>query len=270
MEEITLRVHAKINLTLEIKGVNKRGYHDLDMLCCSVSPYDTVRVCRAEKIKVTMDGAESGEENTAYRAASLIFGETGVALDVGIRKGIPVGAGMGGSSADASAVFFAAVKLGIISEETAKILCVKVGSDVAYMMRGGYCRLRGEGENITPLGEIDFRLAVVQKETGASTKQVYAGYDRTPVRGLGVQAVLRGERYYNVLENSAIALCPSVREVKDRLLRLYGNATMTGSGSAVFAVVTEETDEKILKEKFSDCTFAEIVKTVPRGIEIVG
>ena len=260
MEEITLRVHAKINLTLEIKGVNKRGYHDLDMLCCSVSPYDTVRVCRAEKIKVTMDGAESGEENTAYRAASLIFGG----------KGIPVGAGMGGSSADASAVFFAAVKLGIISEETAKILCVKVGSDVAYMMRGGYCRLRGEGENITPLGEIDFRLAVVQKETGASTKQVYAGYDRTPVRGLGVQAVLRGERYYNVLENSAIALCPSVREVKDRLLRLYGNATMTGSGSAVFAVVTEETDEKILKEKFSDCTFAEIVKTVPRGIEIVG
>lgn len=270
MEEITLKVHAKINLTLEIKGVNKRGYHDLDMLCCSVSPADEVRVCRAEKIRVVMDGAESGEENTAYRAALLIFAETGVALSVGIKKGIPVGAGLGGSSADASAVFFAAVKLGVTDEETARKLCVKVGSDVAYMMRGGYCRLQGEGEKITPLGEIDFSLAVVQKETGASTKEVYAGYDKAPVRGLGVQAVLRGERYYNVLESSAVALCPSVYEVKDRLLRLYGNATMTGSGSAVFAVVGEDEDERVLKEKFADCAFAEIVRTVPRGIEIVG
>ena len=269
MDEITLKVHAKINLTLEIKGVNKRGYHELDMLCCSVSPYDTVRVCRAEKVGVTMDGAESGAENTAYRAASLIFEETGVALEVEIKKGIPVGAGMGGSSADASAVFFAAVKLGIISQETADTLCVKVGSDVAYMMRGGYCRLRGEGEEITPLGEIDFSLAVVQKETGASTKEVYAGYDVAPHRGLGVDAVLRGERYYNVLERAAVTLCPSVYEVKDRLLRLYGNATMTGSGTAVFAIVGDDADEKVLKEKFADCAFAEIVKTVPRGIEIL-
>lgn len=270
MEKITVKVHAKINLTLEITGVNKRGYHELDMLCCSVSPCDEVRVYRAEKIKVIMDGAESGEENTAYRAASLILGETGEALGVEIKKGIPVGAGMGGSSADASAVFFAAVKLGIIDEEAAFRLCVKVGSDVAYMMKGGYCRLRGEGERITPLGEIDFSLAVVQKETGASTKDVYAGYDAAPRKGLGVDAVLRGERYYNVLERSAVEKCPSIYEVKDRLVRLYGNATMTGSGSAVFAVVGDGADERVLKEKFADCSFAEIVATVPCGIEIVG
>lgn len=267
MDEITVKVHAKINLTLEITGVNARGYHELDMLCCSVSLYDEVRVYRAEKIEVSMDGAASGEENTAYRAARVVLEETGVALGAEIKKGIPQGAGLGGSSADASAVFFAAVKFGLLGEERAKELCVKVGSDVAYMMRGGYCRLRGEGEKITPLGDIAFRLALVQKETGASTKEVYAGYDRAPVRGLGVQAVLRGERYYNVLERAAVGACPSIREVKDRLVRLYGNATMTGSGSAVFAVVNDDADEKVLKEKFSDCAFAEIVETVPRGIE---
>lgn len=269
MDEISLRVHAKINLTLEITGVNGRGYHELDMLCCSVSPHDEVTVKKAEKIKVTMDGAESGEENTAYRAALLVFRESGVALRVDIKKGIPSGAGLGGSSADASAVFFAAVKMNIVDAATAEKLCVKVGSDVVYMMRGGYCRLKGEGEKVFPLGELDFTVAIVQKEAGATTAQVYGAFDKSPVRGVGVNAVLRGEKYYNVLERAAISLCPAVQNVKDRMLTLYGNAVMTGSGSAVFSVVEDDADEKILQEKFSDCVFAGIVKTVPRGIEII-
>lgn len=269
MDEIRLRVHAKVNLTLEITGVNARGYHDLDMLCCSVTPFDEVCVKRAEKIKVTMDGAESGEENTAYRAALLVFRESGISLRVDIKKGIPSGAGLGGSSADASAVFFAAVKMNIVDAATAEKLCVKVGSDVVYMMKGGYCRLNGEGEKVTPLGELDFRLAIVQKEAGASTAQVYGAYDLYPVRGVGVNAVLRGEKYYNVLERAAVSLCPSVGEVKNRLVSLYGNAVMTGSGSAVFSVVDESADERILKEKFGDCSFAQIVRTLPQGIEII-
>lgn len=270
MEKITLKVHAKINLTLEITGVNDRGYHELDMICCSISPCDEVSVSKSDKIQVTMDGTVAGEENTAYRAALCVYGVCGVALAVDIKKGIPSGAGLGGSSADASAVFFAAVRLGFIDEDTAYKLCVKVGSDVAYMMKGGYCRLRGEGEKITPLGEINFRLAVVQKEVGASTAEVYRGYDEAPVKGIGIPAVLRGEKYYNVLERSATAKCASIAEVKRRLSDLYGNATMTGSGSAVFAVVGEDADEKTFAEKFADCVFAQIVDTVPEGMEITG
>ena len=269
MDTITLKVHAKVNLTLEITGVNDRGYHELDMICCSVSPCDEVRVKKAEDTTVTMDGKSAGEENTAYRAAAEVLKECGSALCVDIRKGIPSGAGLGGSSADASAVFRAAVELGLIDGNTAEKLCVKVGSDVAYMMRGGYCRLRGEGEKITPLGEINFRLALVQKEVGASTAEVYRSYDASPVKGLGVPAVLRGEKYYNVLENAAVAKCPSISEVKDRLYGIYGNACMTGSGSAVFAIVPEYADEASFKEKFSDCVFAEMVDTVPCGIEII-
>ena len=269
MDSITLKVHAKLNLTLEITGVNERGYHELDMICCSVSPHDEVRVKKADKISVTMDGKPAGEENTAYRAAVEVMKACGRALCADIKKGIPAGAGMGGSSADASAVFYAAVKLELIDENTAEKLCVKVGSDVAYMMKGGYCRLQGEGEKITPLGEIDFRLAVVQKEVGASTAEVYKGYDEEPYKGLGVTAVLRGERYYNVLEKPAVRMCPSIYSVKDRLLKLFGNACMTGSGSAVFSVAPACVDEEAFKEKFADCAFAEIVETVPEGIEVV-
>lgn len=269
MDGIKVKVHAKVNLTLEITGINDRGYHELDMLCCSVSPCDEVEARISDRVRVVMDGAEAGKENTAFRAASLVCEECGSALEVAIKKGIPVGAGLGGSSADASAVLFAAVKLGLIDNAAAEKLALKVGSDVVYMMRGGYCRLRGEGEKVTPLGELNFRLAIVQKEVGASTKDVYAGYDEDPRKGLGVDAVLRGERYYNVLEKSAVKRCPSIYDVKDRLLRLYGNATMTGSGSAVFAVVGDDADEGILKEKFSDCAFAAMATTVDNGIEIM-
>ncbi len=267
MDEIKVRVHAKVNLTLEITGVNGRGYHDLDMLCCSVEPFDEVRVRVFDDINVTMDGARAGKENTAFRAALCVLEASGISLDVDIKKGIPTGAGLGGSSADASAVFYAATRLGLIDVAVAEKLCVKVGSDVAYMMRGGYCRLRGEGEKITPLGDADFTLALVQKEIGASTADVYRGYDEHPVKGLGVDAVLRGEKFYNVLERSATRLCSSINEVKRRLSQLYGNACMTGSGSAVFSVVNDGENEKLLKEKFADCAFARLVKTVPAGIE---
>lgn len=267
MEEIRLKVHAKINLTLEITGVNDRGYHELDMLCCSISPYDEVCVRISDSVKVTMDGTVAGSENTAYRAALVVSEQSGTALDVTIKKGIPSSAGLGGSSADASAVFYAAVKLGLVDRDTAEKLCVKVGSDVAYMMRGGYCRLRGEGERITPLGNVDYTVAVVQKEIGASTKEVYRGYDEAPVKGIGVDAVLRGEPYYNVLEKSAVKRCGAISETKRRLEELYGNAVMTGSGSAVFAIVADNADENLLKEKFADCMFSEIVRTCPSGIE---
>ena len=135
------------------------------------------------------------------------------------------------------------------------------------MMRGGYCRLRGEGERITPLGNVDYTVAVVQKEIGASTAEVYRGYDEAPVKGIGVDAVLRGEPYYNVLEKSAVKRCGAISETKRRLEELYGNAVMTGSGSAVFAIVADNADENLLKEKFADCMFAEIVRTCPSGIE---
>lgn len=266
MKKVTVKVFAKLNLSLEITGINKRGYHDLDMLCVSVDVCDTVTVKKAESISVTMDGAACGKENTAYRAALLVSEACGVNLAVEITKGIPMGAGMGGSSADASAVFAAAVKEGLITEEQAYGLCTMVGSDVAYMMRGGYCRIHGEGEKIIPLGDRELQFAIVQKSMGASTAAVYAGYDELPQKGAGIDEVLDGGDFYNVLTKSASERCPQIDEILQRMRRLFGNATMTGSGSAVFSVVSPEVSQSYLDEQFDDCVFVKRTRTRDKGI----
>lgn len=266
MDNIKVKVYAKVNLALEITGINQRSYHTLDMLNVSVDISDQLTVKLSDKICVKMDGKAVGIENTAYKTAMIIFEKTNRALDVDIKKGIPVGAGLGGSSADSSAVFYCAIKIGLMDEKTALALCPLVGSDVAYMLNGGYCRLQGEGEIITPLGQKELTLAIVQKEQGASTKDVYKGYDNSPSHGAGIDSVVCGANYYNCLTNSAITGCPSIKNTIDRLYNLYGNATMTGSGSAVFSVIQNDTDSLIFEKEFADCVFARIVKTVPRGI----
>ena len=241
-------VYAKLNLALDITGTDKEGYHLLDMINCTVGVCDTLAVSRAPKISVTMDGKPCGAENTAYRAAEAVERLSGVALAVDIVKGIPFGAGMGGSSADSAGVLNAAKKLFGISPETAEDMALKVGSDVVYMMYGGIMRARGRGEELTPVeGLENLRtkfFVVAQKCMGATTAKVFSHFDT-----LGMQpknsfdktvSSLKTGRYedglYNALFLSATYHCPSIVATMFDLKNFSSAACMTGSGSACFAV----------------------------------
>ena len=261
-------VYAKLNLALDITGTDKEGYHLLDMINCTVGVCDTLAVSRAPKISVTMDGKPCGAENTAYRAAEAIERLSGVALAVDIVKGIPFGAGMGGSSADASAVLRYAADEGLISRTDAEDAARGIGSDVVYMMTGGMMRARGRGDVLTPLPQKNITLAIVRRQTGASTAEVYRMFDKIGGSGAGIDAVLdKAAPRYNVLERPAIELCPDIARLKEEMRRAFGDAVMTGSGSAVCSVVDDrEEAERVLSQRFGDCPFAVVTETVPFGL----
>ena len=183
MDKVTVLANAKLNLYLDVLGKRPDGYHDLDMLMVTVNCGDVITVRKADKgvLSVKMDGVPAGEENTAFRTAKLVSEYTGSGLDITIAKKIPVGAGMGGSSADSAGVLNAAKKLFGISPETAEEMALKVGSDVVYMMNGGIMRAQGRGEALTPVQGLDGLrkkfFVVAQKCMGASTAKVYSHFD---------------------------------------------------------------------------------------------
>ena len=94
-----LHAYAKLNLTLNVYGGDGK-FHELDSIVTSVDVFDTVIVTpRADDI-VTVTGVDgvSPQDNTAWKTAKAFVDGVGThGVDIVVQKGIPFGAGMGGS-----------------------------------------------------------------------------------------------------------------------------------------------------------------------------
>ncbi len=251
MESAVARVYAKINLSLAVTG--KRGnLHTLDMIVCPYRKFfdEAEFVPRADMEYITLQNAESSFYgfkphifaeffNPKLKIISEKFGIGGV---VNVKKGVPLGAGLGGSSASVAAALKAVadcVELMGGSAETSDEFLLSLGSDVPCMYRGGVCRVRGVGEILTPLDEViteDFCVKIA--DGGSDTIKCYALFDEyggeryanLPIAD-SVEAALRFPR--NDLTEAAIALNPKIGELLKSMKEEFEIAVMSGSGSAV-------------------------------------
>lgn len=175
---------AKINWTLDIVGKRADGYHLMDMLMQPVTLSDEITLSLAEEIALTCGGdplLPADEQHLALRAAKVLQATTGCTKGAAIHveKHIPVGAGMGGGSADAAGVLWGLNQLwGLhLSQTELESIGLTLGADVPFCLRGGLTRTTGIGEQMEnlPCGGC-FPLCVIQPCEGLSTKEVFAGY----------------------------------------------------------------------------------------------
>ena len=258
MRESVERAYAKLNLSLDVTGRRADGYHDLAMLMQTVSLCDELRLRFREDGQVRAGSnlrfIPSDERNLAVRAALRYLeavGDPGQGLQIELRKQIPVGAGMGGGSADAAAVLRALNRIyeNRLNRRELEELAQQVGSDVAFCVAGGTALAEGRGEKLTDLPDLpDCCFVICKPSFSISTPELYKKLDSAPVRihpdtpGL-LTAVRAGDlsslcrRMYNVFEEIDDRRLRTVAELKSRLLdhRAMG-AMMTGTGSAVFGV----------------------------------
>lgn len=260
MNTVKTKAYAKINLTLDIAG-EANGYHLLDSFVASLDLYDlvVVRKRKDKLISVTMHGMGSEgippEENNAVKAGEAFverFGTAGANIDV--YKNIPIGGGLGGSSADAAGVLGGMAKLyGISDSEALGALADRLGSDTRYMLKGGFCRMQGRGEKLSPLpakGKKLYFLLVCPKSS-VSACECYREYDK--IRALHpsenkntqrcIDAFLDGNiegvgRYLtNALYDSAAKLNEDVEKALSEAKSFSPlGAAMTGSGSCAAAL----------------------------------
>lgn len=243
---LQLKVAAKINLHLHITGTRMDGYHTLDGFMQSVSIFDRLIVVPAQEIIITCPGVVQ-ERNTAYLAAERFFAALGVTdgVHVQIEKGIPFGAGLGGSSADAAALLIALNTLyeNPFSIDALQEIGLSIGADVPFMMQGGCMRTEGIGEQLTPAANhLKGVYLIVQPAGTIAAKDAYQLYDKIGgdtgdtlrfMEGLEKgDALLCRQHGQNSLLRACATLNPAIAPLLQQLKAMADYAFLTGSGSA--------------------------------------
>lgn len=289
MKTVKIKSYAKINLTLEINGVES-GYHLLDSLVASIDMYDLL-VLKPKKGKlssITMKGMGSEsippESNNALKTAEAFserFGTDGA--DITVYKNIPIGAGLGGSSADISGVINGMARLYGINDETAlKTLADELGSDTGYMLKGGFARLQGRGEKITPIQtEEKLHFLLICPKSSVSAGECYRRYDELPktleerqkFTEECIASLLKkdkngvGRYLMNDLYIPAQSLNEEVKKAYEDALSFSPlGAVMTGSGSGVLAFFENREFCEWAKSRYKGKGRAFVVETLlPEG-----
>lgn len=214
MGEIRISSYAKINLSIDVKGVLESGMHKVDMIMQQISFHDDVNIIYEEdeklqkgditiELKTNKAYLPVDEKNTAYKAAALMIERYGAkkaggTIKIDVLKRIPVAAGMAGGSGNGAAVIHglnALWKLKLSLKELCA-LGAEIGSDVPFCIMGqaknnyvlpnairkdalaGSCaRATGTGIEMNPIKGIKTFLVIAKPPISVSTKQVYQGID---------------------------------------------------------------------------------------------
>lgn len=279
-----IEAYGKVNFSLDIRGTDVRRYHILETIMQTIPVSDNVVITSAvkggtppknvelpRKLSVTLttdlrtlpvDG-----KNTAMRAAEAMIRKypriLGAHEDIciNIRKGIPVGGGLGGSSADCAAVikgFNTHFELGLSEAEMMEI-GAELGSDVPFMIAGGTALVKGTGEIVEKLPAPEgIAVLLCTPDFGMDTWEVYRKYDnididdsfRPDTQAL-VKALEAGDRaafvsgLKNVLEVPAFMISKKLSQLKERLTKLGArNVLMSGSGSSFACIFDKESEAK--------------------------
>ena len=259
MKKVTVKIPAKINLTLDILGTNE-NYHEISSLVTSIDIYDEIRVSKRNdyKITLTMKGLSVDcaiTDNNAYKAA-VLFQETfqTAGVDIIINKNIPVAGGLGGSSADIAGVLKA---LNLLFEVDGNMeeLASMLGSDAPYMIKGGYAVISGRGEKIERLPFTQtLYLLLITENASISARSCYKKYDQRkkeyqPTTAKAVTALTDGNEIalIGAIKNDLCnAACELVQQIKFNLYALnkagVNKAIVAGSGPTVLGFYTDKKD----------------------------
>ena len=285
MKETTEKAFAKLNISLDVTGRRPDGYHDMRMVMQTVTLCDDVSVSLREDgavhARTNLRYLPCDERNIAVKAARAFFAKAemkNAGADIGIRKRIPVCAGMGGGSSDGAAVLRALNRLcgKPFSLPELEALGASLGSDIPFCVAGGTALAEGRGEVLSPLPDLPAcRFVIVKPRFSVSTPELFSKLDRSPVKrhpdtdGI-VSAIRAGDlpgvcrRMYNVFEDVLPPKPDDVAVIKSRLLDCGARgAMMTGTGSAVFGVFDSEAAAEAARAALSK-SYGEVFLSAPQ------
>ncbi len=244
---MTLRLEAlaKVNRSLVVLGVRPDGYHELDTLFQTIDLSDELVVEEDDRLALSVVGSSlpSDDRNLVLVAACSLAARTGARRGArfALTKRIPVGAGLGGGSADAAAALLGLNvlwDLGLSALELGQVAAT-VGSDVPFFLSGGRARGSGRGERIEMLSDLpDESLVLLVPPFGMATPDVYRELRAGPLGGLPPIRPEEGRMPdRNDLEAAAERLRPELRSLRASLLSAGAvSARLSGSGSTLFGI----------------------------------
>lgn len=302
---IQVRVPAKINPFLAVRGVRDDGYHELSTVLQTVALADTLTlsVVAAEgrmfhptsggrvAVDLTHDGGADvpdGHDNLVVRAAEALARAIGLQVqdDAPIRtvltleKRIPVAGGMAGGSADAAATLLGLNELwgGELSRGSLLTLAAELGADVPFCLVGGTALATGTGTTTAAvLSRGAFNWVVCTAAEALSTPEVYGAWDAHCQPGEVapddvVAAVSAGDAeqlgpvLHNDLQAAAEVLLPRLRADRKALLDAGAlGAIVSGSGPTLLALAADPTEAQRIAGRVAGRFEDVIVTRSPAG-----
>ncbi|MDC0548455.1 4-(cytidine 5'-diphospho)-2-C-methyl-D-erythritol kinase [Alphaproteobacteria bacterium] len=250
----SINAPAKLNLNLFIKGKNKDGYHLLESDVCFLELTDKIYIKKSNKDLFNQSKTPNNfninpNDNLILKAINQfrILTKWNIKFEVYLDKKIPIGAGLGGGSADAASTLILLRNLYNKEHNTQKInvstlykIGINLGSDVPACLHSKDLRLGGYGNKITRTKIINnYYFLLINPKINLSTREVFQQYDASSSNESDIPDIRFGNiNIHNSLLSSAIDLAPQISSVlshlqKSKTITAYG---MTGSGSTCFGI----------------------------------
>jgi 4-diphosphocytidyl-2-C-methyl-D-erythritol kinase len=266
---------AKINLFLDVIRKREDGYHDLGTVFQTVDVGDTLEFSSRDDGEIHLEYSNPQEypveSDLVYKAAVALrshVGNNDLGADIFLDKIMPLGAGLGGGSADAAAALRALNRLWELRLPPAELerIGAKLGADVPFLVRGGTAFAEGIGEQLSFLEPLDLPagkvLLIATPHDSVPTKDAYAGVPKSgPNRWenykescVGNKAareafILDPKSLFNAFEVSVFPKHPLVASMKEKFLDLGAEAAlMSGSGASVFGIFADRSSAQSAAE----------------------
>ncbi len=260
-----MNAYAKINLTLNILNKRKDGYHNLKSVMLPIDLFDVIEITKSEDFCIN-----SEIDNNIITKVFNIFKERYNIGNVSVNlvKNIPLQAGLGGGSADATAaikIFNDLFELDLPLIELEKI-ALEVGSDTLFTLHNKPAIISSRGDEIEFLdGSPDFYILLIKPEFGVSTKEAFSNIKEYNLR--------HNDDIINSLKNNDIKMINLLcyNSFLDSLLHhnnfkviyeelsLLKTTHLSGSGSTLFMISSQKEELLNIERKISGC-YTKIVK----------
>ena len=255
MSFVKLLSPAKVNLFLRILRKRPDGYHELQSILQPVSLFDEISLSvepgEGSSLSCSGRGTPSGKDNLAVAASHLYLEQAGIRkkVSIGIKKNIPLGAGLGGGSSNAAAVLVGLNRvLRKFTDRDLLRMAASLGADVSFFVRSTSSFVEGVGERVRVLSDFPlFHYVILFPRKSLSTREVYESWEcpeRPPEKVAPVSLAERFRRgdfpLENGLEAAALRLFPEILSLVEVFRSLGARFVLvSGSGSSVFSVFRE-------------------------------
>ncbi len=249
--------NCKINAGLHVIRKRADGYHDLETVLYPVAVKDALEIVPSTTLNFHLTGLpvnDTADNNLCVKAYNLLkkdFPDL-PAVNIHLHKAIPMGAGLGGGSADGAfmlTMLNQKFQLNLLEEKLVQY-ALQLGSDCPFFIINKPCFAMSRGEKLSPV-QLDlsmYKMVLVNPQIHISTKDAFSSLTpATPVKSIEqiIQQPITTwkDELKNDFEEPVFNLYPEIKEVKESLYAsgaVY--ASMSGSGSTVFGIFNPDTN----------------------------
>ncbi len=255
--------NAKINIGLNILRKRPDGFHDLESFFVPVAWCDILEIIPHHRLEFTSSGREIPPDpkgNLCIQAYELLKKDFDLPpVHIHLHKVIPIGAGLGGGSADASFTLNnlnQQFDLGLPSPQL-EDYARQLGSDCPFFVENTPKFGEGRGDEFSDLcpSSCQGSLLMIYPKLHISTKEAYQAIKPqlpayTLKESLQLPMDTWKDRVHNGFEDGLFQKYPQLAEIKQNLYKLGAiYASMSGSGSCLYGIFSGAVETSIFSEQ---------------------